>query len=1709
MLLLQSALFSELYGQSIVSNYGAPASALNVCAGPSTFNVQLNGGVSTSGTLNITLPAGYVYAPNSHAVVSGGLIITQSSASNNLATLQVSNIPAGTSEFSYQASASCGTIGASGSNQVTYKLGNNPDVLSNPVNALNAKLNITNITNNAYIAAAQGATYTRAITIQNGGFGAVNELNLTSTFTGLGIGAITTSAGSIIITRSLVGTDSVINVKISPAGGTFAPNATVMITESVTVTGCAGGTTAYDAWYGCPDKCTQGNANGTATAGATINASAQPSVIVSTITSPDLRCLPTTPATGWTVFQARNTGGSPASFTKLEAYLSNTECPTCTGPVGASGYYGNGGNTCASRTMYLDTAAGVQYSTNGGATWTNVAYNVAQWYNAWPAGGGYHDGKPIMLHFQNAIPQLNAGDSVRIRFKVYDEIPSCCTGDWYQPIAYFGGNYTDACGNNPQTIPVIGTDNYTAQRYSMNSTSAADAVAGQPYYVTFEGFILALSNSNRTAGDGYVDYELTLPTSLAPSLIPADNALTKGALTKIPDNVTWDAVTRKLRLRFLRSNLSSVDFTSWKLSVKTTPDCAGTGGTVTLNAYAKLAACAATEWQALCNKTASFTMHGCPIPCLGGFSNYPTKAQRTNYGIYSSGNNGLPGGTMDTSMLNLEGTVYGDTVAVTTTAAIATGASFTNAYVSITKSQPDAVHAFVDAKAYIYNGGSLTATITGITAGTVSGTNPSTRTLDIKSGSGAPATFGPGDSVIIVTRFRQLLNDDVRVGFTTRMYTSNSASPTGTPQFSCDDPWTGTITNYGVIPVIGNYQTLNFSGCNTPVANQTVIQYITSPTNPSIVRHSFFPNEIRQFWSFDSMKVVVPTGFTITNMKIWVNGQGATAVTGIASYPVTAYDAATNTYYYNISTLANQLLANGVPFSEGMQIWMEPTYKVLCKTGNFPIETAMLYIHSKSVADNTWNWYGLGNWFQSVDNSLAPLNMTSASPNVTVNGNTTSWEIQVSNPTTVVKPNAWIAKATGVSTTTITSVQELTGAGGTVVSTANIANGIYQLGSIPASTSKYYRVNATFTNCIADSIKLGYDFNCDAYPASIIAGEAGCRYKTLVLKVNAQPTGVQTTIISQPPSTPQQLCATLPYEVEIRNPALGTLMDTLILRMQLPTGVNFGGVQFVPGSAQVQVPNASYPNGAYTVLSNTVQSYEQVSGVNFLIIKIPPATLPQLGALEAMRVKFEVRTTSCDFVSGSSIKFRGEGRNACDETIFAAYQQAQSVRIAGAPVNPILFILNSKTDSVTTCAAGNVTTQYRFSMINNGPATTDTNYKFRIALPAPWTLDVASLNFAINTGTMPVYVNQTGGFYNFKAGANLAVGDSIVMTATLTAPSAQLSCGISSAIKEEVLVTFSTICIVDTTICADMRAITSEREETVVVVARPTYSITALNGTPSGNPPNHLAGTFTLQHNNATYTPQNGTLKVYKDVNQDGVLDGGDVLLGSQVYAIANLASQTFSYDIVSTTVGNICPVIATMEMDCVCEAPTFVYNCNSIVLPIKFKDEKVTANACQVNLSWNYEATETIVTGFTIERLQATNGGSKWDKIGTTPAHVTRFTDITTTGGKWLYRIKATSTDNDEVYSRTLSVNTTCLGMMVKIFPNPANDVINIAVLGGADQSTTYSITDNLGRAVKQGQFNGNNVAKVNIHDLAGGLYQVRVVYGGNVYVQQIDIVK
>ena len=1693
-------LYLQTQGQSLQSNYGAPSSPLQVANGAATFKIRINGGVTACqgpSNLNIVLPAGYVYVSGSATVTAGNGAVVQTSASNNTAILAVSNIPAtpDSTIISYQAYAGCGAIGGSGTG-ISYSLSGCSGTASATatVNTQNAQLNITGVTNSAFVG-TNGQTYSRVITVTNNGNGAIDTIHLDSKNSGLTITGTAASSGVMTMSKTWVGTDTTYHYRVTgpTANGHLENSETLVFTETVKISNCNGGTTELKTWYGpAGTECTV--VSNIFLAGATVSGSLQPNVVASLISQPELKCLPTTAATDWVVFQLKNTGSGIANISSLRNYSANSASHATAGPVSASGNFGAGGNTCASRTMYVDTAAGIQYSTNGGSNWNNLSYSVFQWYAAWPAGGGYHDGKPMSISF-DGLNQLAAGDSVQIRFKVFEEIPPCCIGTWITNSYSINAAYTDACGNNATASNNVVTGATVSQQYGqMANASALDAVAGQPYLLQFKGFIInPPSNQLRTSNDGYIDYELTLPTSLTPSLIATDHAITKGATVKVPDNVSWDPVTRKLRLRFLRSTLSSNDFDPWTLTVKTNPDCSGTGNTVALNAYVKLAACASTEWLATCNSEATFTLHNCGITssCVGAL-NYQTMAYRSNYGMFSSGNNGLPLGTSDTSMYNLAGTVYGDTIAIITTSKINGVSSYSNMHTSITKSAPDAAHVFVDAVARVYNSaGTLTATVTAIGAGTTSGTNPSTRTISI-TGTGAPAAFLPGDSVVVITRFRQLLDEDARVNFSTTTYTSNSASSSATPQFSCDGNWTGTLYSYGHGVTSGSFTTGTINSCNGVPVTMTGLNFLINPSSPAQARHSRFPYEIRELYRFDSLKVAAPAGFDITNLKISIAGQGTTASNGIASLPVAAYDATTNTYYYSLTSLTDQLIATGVPFSEGLQLYVQPSFKSRCKNGNFSNLVATASVHYSYLPQSNWAWATTGCYLQSVNNFFVPLNISSSSPNQTVNSNTVSWEVQISNVTAVAKPNAWLAKAVGVNGTTITSIQSLSGPGGTTTGTIVPVSGIYQLGSIAASTSQYYRITATFTNCVQDSLKMIGDFSCDAYPADVTTALASCRLQTLPLTVTAQTATLQLAKITEP-SGIVNLCDNLNYELEVTNSGLGNASG-LSVRVQLPFT---GGIQYVTGTYGIKYPSTA---GSYTSLADINVA---VAG-NLLTFTIPASALASLPGTEKFRIQFQMKTLPCDFTSGEKLIFRPVGKNNCSTTIFGTSVASNPINIAGVPPIVPQFTISATANSVTACGSGPVSTTYKFKMVNTGSNTTTLADGFRITLPAPWTMNT-TVAFSHNPSSASYANSPVSGVYDFKTGAGLTVGDSIVFTTTLNTASAMLlACGPDSIIASG-FVEFASFCASPATTCNTKQLLEPE-QVTTLLVSRPEYSITAFTGLASGNPPNHLTGSFTLS-NAGIFVPQNGTLRVYQDVNSNGMQDAADSLLGSQSYTLANLATQTFSYDITASgNPGNICPVVAVVELACNCDTPSFSYSCNSIVLPIHFSRQEGKAEGCTVKLNWAYEASNTIVTGFVIER---SSNGSRWYSLAQLPEHTQTYTDVVPDAGLWLYRVKAINTENELAYGKTISVKTDCKNNAIRIFPNPAKGYVNISLIGYKNLKTPYSITDKLGRTLQQGILKSDTQNTVSLDSFAPGIYFIHVADEDNVYIEKIEILR
>ena len=1682
-----------LQAQTLEPNYGSPASPLNVANGAATFKIRINGGTGAcapASALSITLPPGYVYIANSATVTAGSGTVSQTSATNNTATLSVSSIPAApdSTVITYRAYPGCGVIGGS-TTTISYSLTGCAGTVnaSATVNAQNAQLNITNVTNSAFVGTLN-QSYNREITVANNGFGIIDTIYIDSK-SGLGLTVTNSSAstGTLSVTKTWTGTDTTYRYRIvaPTADGHLANGESVVITETVKIASCAGMVTNFKAWYG-PNATECSAVSNTSTAGASLNTSTQPTVVLSTQQIPNLKCLPTGINDGWVVFKAKNTSAVPALISLVTNH-GNSACHACFPTVSASGSIG--GNTCGTRNMYIDTAAGVTISTNGGTTYNPLAYTVFQSWDTWT---GYNAGKPIALTLMtNRL--LNGGDSILIRLKIHDEIPTCCAASWYQASLSMGGTSRDACGNNPVSLSSTSVAANAAHRYSMNNSSAADAIGGSVFNLTYNGFILTASSSLRTDNTGYVDYVITLPTSLDPSTVPADHSITKGTTVIAPSSVTWDPLTRKLRIRFLRSVLTSADYSLWDLSIKTTVNCAGTGNSASLDAFVKLSDCATAEWQALCNREASFTVHGCnPLGCEGPL-NYATVVKRTNFGIYAANNDGVPSGTINTANLRLDNTIYGDTVAVTTRAKIQGTLSFSNIFVGITKSEADAAHSFVDATAYVYNGGTLVNTVTGITMGNTSGTNPSTRVISLATGVGAPASYVAGDSIVVITRFKQLIDVDKRIDFTTTTYSSNSTTFGHASQIACDGNWTGTIYNYGTAVASNGDPTLSMTECS-PVTGSYTMQFQINPsTSPAIVKHARFPYEIRKIFELDTLRMIVKPGFEITNMRIVVNGQVSPNAT-IASYPLLAFDAATNRYYYDLSTLEATILGAGNTFTEGFSMVITPTFRASCKTGNFGGADNINNVQVRNKRPNVnWNYNGGVFYLSSNNSTFTPLTISSPSPNLTVNSNTVSWTIQVSNATAIAKPNAWLAEAIAVNGTTINSVQELVA--NVPGAPLTVANGIYQLGSIPAGTTKLYRVNATFASCVADSTRLIVDYNCDAYPTSVASGASGCRVQNLPLTVTAQTAALQLAKIAEPIGS-QNLCDNLVYELEVTNSGLGSATE-LAVRVQLPFT---GGIQYVAGTYGYKFPSTA---GSYTSLADANVT---VSGSN-MTFTIPASAIATLAGTEKYRIQFQMKTLPCNFSSGEKLVFRPAGKNACAANIFGTSVAGNRINIVGVP--PLLpqFTITSSVDSVTACGAGAVSTNYKFKIVNTGSLVTSAADGFRITLPAPWTMNTA-VTYSHNVTGAAYSTSPAANVYDFKTGTGLAIGDSIVFTTTLNAASATaLVCGASNPIVETGFVEFATYCANPVMNCNTKQLLEPEHTSTSIFVKRPSYTITAFTASATGTPQNHLVGSVTVANGNTTYVTQDATLKVYHDVNQNGVQDAGDVLIGNQVFALTSQPSQSFSYDITATVAGNVCPLVAVMDIACNCSPASFSLVCNNVVLPIRFTKEEVRASGCTVDLAWAYEATGTIVTGFRIDRSKG--GSNKWETMATVPAPIGTYTDNVPGGGSWLYRIQALNTDNEMAFSRILSVNTDCKATAVHIYPNPAREQVNIVLQGYGAADVNYTIMDKLGRNVQQGTVKGNSSNTIKLNNLTPGMYHVHLQYGGNNFVQKIDVLK
>lgn len=1378
--------------QTLQPDYGAPSTPVNVCNGNAVFKVKIVGGTTacSQGTLNISLPVGYVYVSGSATLSGGTGTVSETSFSGNTATLDVQTIPAtpGFTEISYEAYATCAALGAGTSvnNQVSYSFNSScfpaSSVTSNSFNTQSASLTITNITNSNYFGAA-GDNYTRTVTITNNGWGSVSKIHLADTSgSGLYIKGISVSGGWTFITdKTIVGTDTVTTFTLS--GGELTQGQSITLIENVTMVSNCSLQSKFATWFGCDGSpCTTNNVGGVATAGATVNNSYVPSLKV----IPDLQNLSCRGENHTQTIRLTNAGSVRLNDLSLNLFSTSSSSAAALQAFDAT-------TTVSAQAAY----SGFQYKFGLNGVWAPLTPTLSGNFNT-PASCFGSASSNVLFN----IPVINPGDTL---FITYIEKNCPVTAPVNNTLFTAGTllryDYEAPCGG--RTTPVSSLLRNPLQTQLVPQASLPATLVPDQSYVFKYHFPIAQSGVyvNTGANASTLRFELTLPNNINFSGNAADLSLkhpVTGAVLASPSSFNFNAGTNTVTATYTITPGFSVSTLQNAVLAfdNLTLDCniPSTGNTVTLNGYLKSSStCAAEEW--LFSEETPVTL-ACPQPpcdVLGGMEFSGFSIQRTNLGVADNDNNGVAdaAGTPDPSKVRLDLAMPGDTVMAVFNGRFVGGMispSFQYAYAVDTFSAGAGHLTSLYARVEIYLFGETDPFYICDNVPVLGG-NSNTRKVDVSISTLNSITPLPpgyaeyldGDSMAVYVYYKVTGNPGpvfVPVQVKNSFYLSDVPDPSDPAhQFTCGNSPQGSFNLVGYGTGSTGARTYSLVGNGNVV---TEMDHFLSLGGTAAGSKPFI-NEYRPISIHDEFRYTVPANYTYVSASVtytYTTGVGTTASKTVAVTPV---NAAANPLVFDIASLfQNGTFPAG---DQGHSLTAMVTVKPECEA--LPRSEALFYMSQVATPGfNTGFANASINEKDSIYLTAPEIIASTANATPTATDATVSWEIQISNPTIATALRVWMGKASGAGIT-INSVQRLSGPGGFVLSTiAPTGAGIYQLGTLGQS-SNYYRINASYTSCVKDSIQLAYWYDCantGTYPANV--GAAAYKKEIKLAVIPLQP-ALQTSIIAEPASIPaHDFCDVLTYEIETINTGSSGVKD-LTVTAYLPGP----DVVYVPGTFQLQYPAGS---GSYIPVADA----QVTIGSNSIVFTIPASEIPALSSTSGFRVKFGLQT-ACGFSSGGSFRFASAGSAFCGTVVNSTQQQGQKIAINGIPQYTNLYSMSSTTTTgVMDCTTGDIVATYKFKIINQGPLPTTIADGFRINLPSPWQLDAGSISFTHDPGGAS-YTGASGGNYNFLMGVGVDVGDSVVFTATVRVPAAAAATyptGNSTAVTEQAVIHYGGVC---------------------------------------------------------------------------------------------------------------------------------------------------------------------------------------------------------------------------------------------------------------------------------------------------------------------------
>ncbi len=1407
-------------GQTLQPDYGAPTAPVSVCDGSVIFKIKVIGSsqACASGTIDIELPTGYVFT-NSSAFISGGTgNVSQVAANGATARLQVNNIPAspGFTEISYRAYANCSAIGTSTNVESLAKytlsspcLGTYA-VTSNTFNTQTAALSIS-LTNGNY-SGSIGGTFSRDIKITNNGLGTISQITLKDTIAnGLDLLSHSISSGwTVSRTSTALGSDTIYTYLLT--GPSLAQGQSVTITETLKILNACNLQSRMYSYFGCSlVPCTDNNVTASATAGVTVN-NAQSANLVITPTMQALACRGTDYEQ---VVQFANTG--TAALTNLSANIFSSTWSAVPGTqyFNPARSYTSGGQSGFSTILYKVGASG---------TWNVLPLDsVKSFTSPGSAIGGY----PSSLYF--TIPSIAAGESVYVKYQERNSpLPGINVGNtmevsgnelWY--------SYQDGCGNRTSPVATF-LRNFVQLRINNDPNIPSNMEPGQTY-----AFSYAFTESNTgiytyTAANGqsYIRFDLVLPANVAFVGNASSIAFTKGGspLACGLTNFSYSAATRTVAVTMPVT--SSCNINTLNGSILTYNDmqlnctATSTGSNVVFNTYVRSKTDCANEEQMSTLSTKIGLM--CPAPCgtAGGLTFKDFSFARKNYGApdnESGGGNGVAdaSGSLDMSTVKTNYALMGDTLTASfygtvTVTPTSPAAGFTHGVAIDTFSVNGSYLTGLYASVQLYSSGSSTPFYSSSSL-PVNGGTTNYRTVyfsidTLKKYSTLPAgytKYNDGDSVVVKIYYRlnnqasALTTVDITNGFSINSVPITTSALRA--QFACGSRYTGryVIVNKGVGSAHGNL-TYSITGNNTATLQGTNVGYIGPCCTTA--GSKLFVNEYRPVTIYDEVTFTVPDGYDYVSAKVTYVSTTNPSGTYSQTVSVSPTNPGASTLVFNTKALyENGSLRYG---DQGSAFYFYPIVRPNCAAKDKAVGT--ITIRQVPLPGFTFANY-TSSHADTIYLTRPKLTATVTNANVITNTNTVSWEVQVANANNITASSVWLAKNNTPSGVTITSIYKLSGPGGSTTTPVNPdANGIYKLGNF-AQTSAYYRVSANYTSCVKDSLSLAYWYDCSSsgYPGSVTAQP----YRQDVdMYVQPQQPSLQLSIVDQPAAAPHNSCDQLDYTVEVLNAGSGNANSPNVV-IYLPSS---GGLSYSAGTFKLEYPSGSnnyvnVPDANVTVSSSSIT------------LNVPSSYYATLTTNQKFKVKYGLNT-SCNFTSGQAIRFGASSVSPCGVVSNGITQQTEKIEMAGVPSTKNLYDLRSSVDTAKQgChSTADLTTPYRFVLVNQGPLVTSSADLYSIELPSNWTMDLGSIAYSRNPSAAH-YSYTNNGIYYFTTGTNLAVGDSLIMTATLRMANAYASSlmnGSTDPIRENAIILYSGTCSSSGSSCPSSQAIVSSRYST-------------------------------------------------------------------------------------------------------------------------------------------------------------------------------------------------------------------------------------------------------------------------------------------------------